>query len=924
MRESRKNAAREEQAEMECEKCGRELAEGVSFCPYCGEKVDGAKAGGEKTVGEKPGAEKPVYVADVKGLLKSGQLAVYRDRAEFITSSVQKTVFDYSALISVKKGLDRISFITEDGRTESCAVNRKNIHEAFLYIEKASEPYIEERKKRLRSQGIEYSLASSQGLTGGILNILEDRAEFISRSGQSDIIRFRDVKSVGASMGGLDFFLVDGGTKSFTADRDIRGEVLSFLEEAIAPCLAERKEALLAGGIYYSFPGNYGPVDGTVHILEDRVEFIPAPGQKVQVFFRDVRTAGVFMGALELALTDGTSRSFTVERDVQDEVLSFVEHAIRPYVLERTVGFEKVFGVDERIEINEERGVFHIIRQGGNEISEEYSTECLLKCERTECSVSGGVLLGGRAILNGVARAAGTQNVPKPGDILSYAGVVLTIRSGQGERTECVRFGDFSLGMNRTGKKYDRYAAEISRFMEYLGDCFPACELVTPAFAEEEGTDDKTRMEITDGGQAGAAGDTPMEESVSSGKSEASVTAGTAAERDQFGIIKYIEGVAEFIGECETPMTIAIQGAAESDRNTILKMLSDSLEAGKTGAPVWFHTWQFAREDSDGQLPTLIAGSLMSQLDDAGGAVVKDRAIRVAKGLINITSGFLSQGSTDGQNLMDALFRDDSANSPEKLAQNFLALVNKRAGGENGRVIIILDDLDSLPPVRQVELLEAMRYFFGCRGCVFVLSVDYNAILRGVREKYGPDDGENRGKSFFDRVFQVSFRVPAFGYNIQNYVKDRLAHMEIQAEETETESCAELIRHSVGSEQGSMDRLFHSFRLLRRLAGEEIYGNRNRRLMLFSLLCMQAEFPDVYDLIVGMRDRVTSAFLTGMCDERSEIWKELNLSGERKKKFCDFAEVFCEVINTDRTEGISEEECRAFTEVLEVSCITSK
>ena len=142
----------------------------------------------------------PIYVTDVKGLLKSGKLAVYCDRVEFSTSSVHKTVFDYSCLVSVKKRLiptPAILFITEDGRTESCAATSKNIHEAFLHVEQAAKPYIEARKERLLAQGIRYSIVSSAGMTNsGILNISDDRAEFQAKSGKKEVISFPDVKSV--------------------------------------------------------------------------------------------------------------------------------------------------------------------------------------------------------------------------------------------------------------------------------------------------------------------------------------------------------------------------------------------------------------------------------------------------------------------------------------------------------------------------------------------------------------------------------------------------------------------------------------------------------------------------------------------------------------------------------------------------------
>ena len=121
---------------MRCVKCGRELDQGALFCPFCGEKVP---SGGQVD-------NTPLYQCEVRGLLRSGQLIVYRDRTEFVLSRVQKMVLPYESLVSLKKGMDRISFIMEDARTESCTVNRKNLHEAFYTIEQASRPYLARRK----------------------------------------------------------------------------------------------------------------------------------------------------------------------------------------------------------------------------------------------------------------------------------------------------------------------------------------------------------------------------------------------------------------------------------------------------------------------------------------------------------------------------------------------------------------------------------------------------------------------------------------------------------------------------------------------------------------------------------------------------------------------------------------------------------
>ena len=98
-----------------------------------------------------------------------------------------------------------------------------------------------------------------------------------------------------------------------------------------------------------------------------------------------------------------------------------------------------------------------------------------------------------------------------------------------------IRFGDFSLGMSRTNKKYDQYLAEISRFMGYLESVCPECQLVVLAIPEAE-------AEPADAA-ADEAGEQLALVADVSGCSEESPSADSAEqEKDQLGITKYIQG----------------------------------------------------------------------------------------------------------------------------------------------------------------------------------------------------------------------------------------------------------------------------------------------------------------------------------------------------------------------------------------------
>ena len=883
---------------MQCIKCGREIAEKTAFCPWCGEKI----ADGHTE------EDRPLYQTDVKGMFKSGTLTVYRDRVEFSTSGVQKTVFNYSAIVSVKKDpvLERILFITEDGRTESCSVNRKHIHEAFLYIEQASRLYIEERKKRLLSQGIRYSFVNSSGWGDKVLNLSDDKAEFISKSGQSEIIGFGEVKSADMSMGTLKLTLFDGKLKSFSIEKEAQDEVLSFVRNAIQPFLAKRKEDLLSRGIYFSFASSQDTGRGTLDILKDRIEFTFRPGRVETVSFQDVRAVAVSMEMLMLSLTDGTSKSFTIDRDIRDEALSFIETAIQPYVLQRTAGYDTSFGIDERIEINEDRGVFHIIRQNGSVITKECALEDLAACERLERSVSDNALIG--AISGRIGALKGALDTT---DKISCVGVVLTVRTGQGRQTETVRFGNFAppLWISRTSEKYGRYLTEVTGLMDYLGSHCPACELIVPALLEAP--KETAMVETLPAAKEAQAPET----------TDTSLPDASAEENDLLGIQKYIEGASGYINKCATPRMIAIQGNRGNGENSIIQMLSRHLEKHHGENLVRLHTWQFSQSESGEALPVLVGDRLIRQLGDSGGS----RIVEVAKSIFNITASAFTQGNTDGQKLIDALSKDNSIDPLENRIKVFSELIRGKTGDLDDRVILFLDGLDMLPPAKGVELLETIRNFFFCKGCVFVTAADYDFITRGAGELYGNSPDANKEKNLFDRLFQASFRVPAPSYDIRNYVKNRLEQMELFVNaETELPLYVTLIEHSVGREPESIDRLFDAFLLLHTMAEVENHMDPVKRLMLFSLVCMQTGFHEIYDFIVQEKDSITPAFFSDLCDSRLDKWDLPEVNAEKKAEFGSFARALYAVIDTDKMGLISESECAAFTNVLALSRVTSK
>ena len=60
------------------------------------------------------------------------------------------------------------------------------------------------------------------------------------------------------------------------------------------------------------------------------------------------------------------------------------------------------------------------------------------------------------------------------------------------------------------------------------------------------------------------------------------------ATKDQFNIETYIEGLSDFIVQCDTPMTISIQGSWGSGKTSIMNMVQNRIQ--DRVIPVFFNT----------------------------------------------------------------------------------------------------------------------------------------------------------------------------------------------------------------------------------------------------------------------------------------------------------------------------------------------
>lgn len=393
------------------------------------------------------------------------------------------------------------------------------------------------------------------------------------------------------------------------------------------------------------------------------------------------------------------------------------------------------------------------------------------------------------------------------------------------------------------------------------------------------------------------------------------------AVQDSFNISKYINGLVNFIKSCNTPMTIAVQGDWGTGKTSIMTMIKNELRNSKNLNLVWFNTWQFSQFNLGDKLPLTMLNKLVNEVSNNKES---ENFKYIKKAMVGVADAIL--GHISGGALEISSFLDNEENlfeAVERLKESFQRLVNEKAGDE-GRVIIFIDDLDRIEPERAVELLEVLKIFLDCEKCIFVLAIDYSVVTRGVKIKYGNDFSESKGKSFFDKIIQVPFKMPVGSYDISLYVKKCFEDIGLEVEEEVLPQYINLIKYSIGNNPRSMKRLFNSFLLLSNISDSEILEDSLNRQILFALLCMQSSYELMYNYIIEKRLDLDGEFFNELKNEKNDIFKKIEMNEKEISQFTRFMENFYNLLDKDGDGEINkEDEMEVFRKVLNFSTVTS-
>lgn len=343
---------------------------------------------------------------------------------------------------------------------------------------------------------------------------------------------------------------------------------------------------------------------------------------------------------------------------------------------------------------------------------------------------------------------------------------------------------------------------------------------------------------------------------------------------DLFGIKVYQDALIKYIKLTDTPITIALQGEWGSGKTSLMNLLRWNLCDTDNALyfPVWINTWQYSLMKTPQQAIISILEGIVNQIGTINpnakwneskkkiGGIFKKMATvgaKVAAGVAGIDGGVVD----------DLVGSDGVLSDINQLKEEIGELINEALANDSTKIgfTFYIDDLDRIDPPVAVEILELLKNIFDLEKCVFILAIDYDVVIKGLKPKFGEltEKNEREFRSFFDKIIQLPFSMPVASYNVDTFLVDALNKIEFfsnneLADAQLAETLSEVARLSVGSNPRSLKRLTNTLSLISIINAEKSSGpekiDTQNKTLNFALVCMQIAYPYIYNQLTEEPD----------------------------------------------------------------------
>ena len=318
----------------------------------------------------------------------------------------------------------------------------------------------------------------------------------------------------------------------------------------------------------------------------------------------------------------------------------------------------------------------------------------------------------------------------------------------------------------------------------------------------------------------------------------------------------------------------------------------------KSIACSWVNTWEYSMFKGPNETTPSVLKGMLEKLEDTCRRrnlwIDKDEKNKRFKKPIQILGNLANQlvANQLGVDIKNAISDSNEINKGVEISEiksTIAALIDELIQDPNiplNRVVFFIDDLDRIPPIEAVEILEALKNIFDISHCIFILAIDYEVVVKGLESKFGvkTEENEREFRSFFDKIIQVPFSMPVGTYDIENFLIEKFNSLGIEIKSEEKEHYTKAVRLSIGSNPRSLKRYLNSYSLINHLKAIEQEENQllGDDFMLFVLLGIQISYPKIFRTLTLKNNFTTwdKSFGSKLGLNPDEIQAEISIFGE--------------------------------------------
>ena len=244
-------------------------------------------------------------------------------------------------------------------------------------------------------------------------------------------------------------------------------------------------------------------------------------------------------------------------------------------------------------------------------------------------------------------------------------------------------------------------------------------------------------------------------------------------ERDRLDRQGRVEALCGLIERIESSAVIAVDGPFGSGKSVFVGMCAAHLRNRKV-AVAEFNAWQ----QSHSRWPFI---DLVSAL--GSDATLVERLVGIAVNLVWRTARVGTRGLLDRDDFdkrEDAARFEEWKQIEEKRAE-FREALTEVAAGANGKLVVVIDELDRCLPRHALDLLDVVRHLFDVPGVVVVLGINQSELCQRIKSLFGREcDADVYLRRFVDLTVDLPDPVPEqlAGFLVETFggaeLRDRL------------------------------------------------------------------------------------------------------------------------------------------------------